>query len=63
MSRKDYVLIASTIREEILTAEAMYEPIGAAAMRRLAEGLADRFALDNERFDRARFLTACGVTA
>lgn len=33
------------------------------AVERVAEGLANIFARENPRFDRARFLKACGLTA
>ena len=69
MTRKDYVMIAETIREllgdidrespgmrEVLTGERM----GVASVaRRLAEQLRQ----DNPRFDRTRFIEACGLTA
>ena len=69
MTRKDYVMIAETIRElladidrespgmrEVLRGERM----GVASVaRRLAEQLRQ----DNPRFDRTRFIEACGLTA
>lgn len=69
MTRKDYVLIAETLRElladidrespgmrEVLRGERM----GVASVaRRLAEQLRQ----DNPRFDRTRFIEACGLTA
>ena len=56
MTRKDYVMIAEVFAQfgNISTLE---ETIGAD----LARNLADALQADNARFDRARFLTACGV--
>lgn len=51
MTRKDYVAIADIIdgaRDQGLTLE------------EVAEKLADTMEKDNPRFDRARFLEACG---
>jgi hypothetical protein len=69
MTRKDYVMIAETIRElladidrespgmrEVLTGERM----GVASV---ARRLADQLRQDNPRFDRTRFIEACGLTA
>lgn len=67
MTRKDYVKLAAAV-----TATKAYivarEPdedhanmIDGASL--VAEHLADTLAADNPRFDRARFLKACGVTA
>lgn len=63
MTRKDYVLIANSLKECLLIAEGN----GSAAayfnngVKRAALSLSDDFARDNARFDRERFLTACGV--
>lgn len=66
MTRKHLIALAACIKEaqrynpwqSIAAAEA------AALMRRtIARNLADTCALENPRFDRARFLTACGVDA
>jgi len=57
MTRKDYQLIASAIngqRQGFGRGETV-------AISSLAETLADALAQDNPRFDRAKFLTACGV--
>jgi len=55
MTRKDYVLIAETIKEaHRLTSE----KAGAGVV---AYMLANTLQADNPRFDRARFLDACGV--
>jgi hypothetical protein len=54
MTRKDYVMIAQVISEsQGLTRSDIIDTV--------AERLADALAIDNPRFDRARFLAACGV--
>jgi hypothetical protein len=52
MSRKHYIAVAERIRR-IDTRP---------AREQIAHDMADIFAEDNPRFDRARFLEACGVT-
>jgi hypothetical protein len=52
MTRKDYELIARVIR---------YAEIDERAGDRIARDFAYALAKDNPRFDRARFLKACGV--
>lgn len=54
MSRKDYVRSANVI------ANAQKEPSDLVTAREIADGLADVFAADNDKFDRKRFLRACG---
>ena len=54
MTKKDYQAIADVIRAEVTR----NGPIDSA--RRIAEGLAIILATDNPRFDRNRFLAACG---
>lgn len=51
MSRKHYIAAAEVIR-----AESFGE-----SRRRIAEAFAAMFAADNPRFDRARFMEACGA--
>jgi hypothetical protein len=51
MTRKDYQLIA----------EVFARSTGDDLAKILAENLADKLEQDNPRFDKARFLTACGV--
>lgn len=57
MTRKDYILIASTIAE----VRAKYARGHAANefLDTVAIELADKLARDNPRFDRTRFLKAC----
>lgn len=58
MSKKHYNAIAAAIREEIDSSL----PRGARDMaaKRIAVRLCETFMADNPRFDRDRFLTACG---
>jgi len=51
MTRKDYIMIA----------EVFAHSAGDDLAKFLASNLADKLAEDNPRFDRARFLEACGV--
>lgn len=55
MTRKDYVLISDVLRD------ALDSIIDDMALEALASSFADELTLDNPRFDRARFLAACGV--
>lgn len=60
MTRKDYLLIAEAIQSARLTTK----PGDAnAAADIVAVEFARLLAADNPRFDRERFLTACGVEA
>lgn len=56
MTRKDYELIAATIRRT--TGEG---PSPTVVQTIVSRAFADALAADNPRFDRARFLAACGV--
>jgi hypothetical protein len=55
MTRKDYQLIAEVLNYSL---DAIIDDM---ALEALASNFADELALDNPRFDRARFLAACGV--
>ena len=59
MTRKDYVLIADTLSNLMKD----FNNCGgdSVSLSLVAEELADTLANDNPRFDRARFLDACGV--
>jgi hypothetical protein len=60
MTRKDYELIANAFRlANGSTKVTDYDAESALGL--LAEILGDRLEQDNPRFDRERFLTACGV--
>lgn len=66
MTRKDYEKIASVIADSGLDRMQALCPTefehGREYVRaQIAENMADEFAADNQNFDRARFLKACGV--
>ncbi len=63
MTRKDYVAIAAAIKAHTYSSNAEINTRNAAEGTRqhIAEELADVMARENPRFDRARFLAACGV--
>jgi hypothetical protein len=59
MTRKDYVMIAEILkfnRENFVEGEDGFAVIGI-----MAHQIADGLEADNPRFDRARFLDACGI--
>jgi hypothetical protein len=58
MTRKDYILIAGALRT---VRQANSTVAHGLAIDDAALHLATRLANDNPRFDRARFLKACGV--
>ena len=66
MTRKDYILIASAIRDALATDVefdiAMPER-EASGIHRAALRLSDRLEQDNPRFDREMFLKACSLKA
>lgn len=55
MTRKDFELIAATLR-------ARRDHIGSAYAEMLAEDFANALRATNQQFNRDRFLRACGVT-
>jgi hypothetical protein len=61
MTKHDYKLIASALFDEHDAALANFETYHAKGVVVVAKRLALEFALDNPRFDAARFLTACGL--
>jgi hypothetical protein len=60
MTRTDYELVAGVLRTQWETEDALH-PLVDAVMNALARKLADAFQSANPRFDRTRFLAACGV--
>lgn len=64
MTRQDYELIARVLRDTYSTAhEDCDEAIVQTDRAALAGAFADELAGTNERFDRERFLKACGVSS
>lgn len=75
MTRKDYVMIADAIRELLADIERESGPMAVCdrtralmagehlGVRHVAMRLADQLRQDNPRFDRTRFMAACGLTA
>lgn len=63
MSKKDYVAIAAILKCKIENASAADEPtkLYRNGVISTAFDLAGYFAASNDKFDRARFLKACGV--
>lgn len=63
MTRKDYIALAGAIKAARLpaTVEGVYPAPFNDGISSAAEQIADTLAQDNPRFDRARFLKACGV--
>ena len=64
MTRKDYVLIAAQVRDMLLfeMQTQAYLDGAKAAHNSIAYRLAGALGQTNPRFDRERFLKACGVT-
>jgi len=56
MSRKDYTIIAA-----VIASMPTHAPALRTAQASAAHAFATALASDNARFDRARFLAACGV--
>jgi hypothetical protein len=59
MTRKDYVLIADTLAN--LMSDFNNGGEDSVSLSLVAQELADALQADNPRFNRARFLDACGV--
>lgn len=59
MTRRDFELIASVVRETELTAGNASYPDCEVARGQLARAFAAELAATNPRFDRERFLRAC----
>jgi len=63
MTKKDYKLIASAFSERLsLAGKIQNKKSRETHYKELAQTLAEKLATENPRFDRQRFLSACGVT-
>ena len=60
MSRKDYQKIAEGTKNLYTRLQKLHDYHGAAAIEIHAEGLCEIFKADNPRFNRDKFLEACG---
>lgn len=64
MTKKDYITIAAAFWQANSDLGVMHgedRDLGVQIVRSLAEATATAMAADNSRFDRAKFLRACGV--
>ena len=61
MTKKHYEAIASILERMHPDEDSLSYQYELSRFTELAERLADYFATDNPRFDRVRFLTACGI--
>jgi hypothetical protein len=59
MTRKDYILIAETIRTIDRATFSIYDDVAEKLRANMAGHFAAMLERDNPRFDRARFLKAC----
>ena len=58
LGRKTYVALASVMKEQLDKASSAKE---VEIVRSVANSIADEFQADNPRFDRGRFMNACGL--
>lgn len=67
MTRKDYELIAAAVHRSLMAStisgSTAVKAAKTEAIRLVAIDLAASLATTNDRFDRARFLKACGVSS
>lgn len=61
MTRRDYVLIAAAIRQLIAETPSLSHSEYVNGIRDAAKELANALKKENPRFDRYRFLAACGL--
>lgn len=59
MSKKHYIAMAALIRDHVTRSEK--DAAEVYALEVLARDVCGMYAADNPRFDRGRFLAACGV--
>lgn len=58
MTKKDYIKVAAILKSRL---QRTTDVMSSVVIRAIAADLADMFLADNDRFDRQRFLTACGL--
>ena len=65
MTRKDYILIAAALERSkpLPIANPKMDAVRRSVFEMAARNIADALAQDNPRFDRERFLKACGVAS
>ena len=63
MTRRDFELIAGTLKDARWPADKLGAPTHNGAVDAVARDFAGRLRSTNPNFNRARFLTACGVEA
>lgn len=63
MTKKDYELIATILDGQTIVAPSQMAQACREQRDTYARAFADALALGNPRFDRARFLAACGVAS
>ena len=63
MTKKDYIAIAAVIRDgALINLETLRDvEVNGQTRRQIAGTMANMLSRDNDRFDRERFLKACGV--
>lgn len=61
MTKKDFELIAKVLHKDITTADQYPKATHSQILKAQALQFAFVLAKQNERFDRSRFLTACGL--
>jgi hypothetical protein len=61
MTRKDYELIAKALKTQIEISRTYNEKDGELAVSNIAYDLVKDLATENPRFDKDRFLVACGL--
>jgi hypothetical protein len=61
MTSQDYAMLAGVINENLTAAANAHDGAVVTALRTFAGDVARQLEYGNERFDRQRFLTACGI--
>jgi hypothetical protein len=61
MTRKHFEAVAEIVKEELDWRKSMGQMVEARVVISLARRFAEMFEAENDRFDRRRFLRACGA--